>query len=656
MSHLVSLVFLLPLLIFLFQGQLKRITALVLIFAIAITSSYLAFQVLSSGVDVRLTIPLIGQFILVFDNLSSFFILIINFVVITGALYSGSYLKPYIETKPNISFSLHYVCLVLLHFSMVLVCLAREGLLFLTAWELMTISSFILVAFDAEHKTVLKTSISYLIQMHIGLIFILAGFFWVEKQTGIFGFDGLPAYFLKYNNIPVFLLFFVGFGIKAGFTPFHTWLPEAHPAAPSHVSGIMSGVMIKLRLYGILRVCTCLHSDFTTIGVIILIVSLHSGIYGIMLAILQRDIKRILAFSSIENIGIAGIGIGTGLIGLGESNLILVILGFTGALLHILNHSLFKSLLFYSAGTVYWATHTRNIEQLGGIIHKMPKNSIVFLIGILSLCAFPPFNGFVSEYLIFYGLFYGIQSSLPFHIILFITSIIGLALISGLAMFCFTRVFGLGFLGNPRTKYEAKETDFSMLFPKILTIIIIVSIGFLPAFFAKAVSNVVMNSFTLNGTLIYSPICFCSLNKIALVSGIFVIISAAVLLIRYITLKNRKNSFQPTWGCANPGVSEANQYTSTSYTSEYSKLTRPIIETIKDYDVITEDEIFPKKRKFKFRSIDRIKTKVVDRFSLSFVSSLRSLARLQTGYMQHYVLYALVFLIFMIVITFFNII
>jgi len=656
MSHLVSLVFLLPLLIFLFQGQLKRITALVLIFAIAITSSYLAFQVLSSGVDVRLTIPLIGQFILVFDNLSSFFILIINFVVITGALYSGSYLKPYIETKPNISFSLHYVCLVLLHFSMVLVCLAREGLLFLTAWELMTISSFILVAFDAEHKTVLKTSISYLIQMHIGLIFILAGFFWVEKQTGIFGFDGLPAYFLKYNNIPVFLLFFVGFGIKAGFTPFHTWLPEAHPAAPSHVSGIMSGVMIKLGLYGILRVCTCLHSDFTTIGVIILIVSLHSGIYGIMLAILQRDIKRILAFSSIENIGIAGIGIGTGLIGLGESNLILVILGFTGALLHILNHSLFKSLLFYSAGTVYWATHTRNIEQLGGIIHKMPKNSIVFLIGILSLCAFPPFNGFVSEYLIFYGLFYGIQSSLPFHIILFITSIIGLALISGLAMFCFTRVFGLGFLGNPRTKYEAKETDFSMLFPKILTIIIIVSIGFLPAFFAKAVSNVVMNSFTLNGTLIYSPICFCSLNKIALVSGIFVIISAAVLLIRYITLKNRKNSFQPTWGCANPGVSEANQYTSTSYTSEYSKLTRPIIETIKDYDVITEDEIFPKKRKFKFRSIDRIKTKVVDRFSLSFVSSLRSLARLQTGYMQHYVLYALVFLIFMIVITFFNII
>ena len=656
MNHLVSLVFLLPLLIFLFQGNLKRITTLALIFSIALSTSYLAFQVLSSGIDMRLTIPLIGQFTLVFDNLSSFFILIINFIVITGALYSGSYLKQYAEKKPNISFSLHYVSLVLLHFSMILVCLAREGLLFITAWELMTISSFVLVAFDAENKSVLKTSINYLIQMHIGLIFILASFFWVEKQTGIFGFDGLSDYFLKYNNLPVFLLFFAGFGIKAGFTPFHTWLPEAHPAAPSHVSGIMSGVMIKLGLYGILRVCTFLHSDFTTIGIIILLISLHSGIYGIMLAILQRDIKRILAFSSIENIGIAGIGIGTGLIGLGESNMILIILGFTGALLHILNHSLFKSLLFYSAGTVYWATHTRNIEQLGGIIHKMPKNSIVFLIGILSLCAFPPFNGFVSEYLIFYGLFYGIQSSLPFHIILFITSIIGMALISGMAMFCFTRVFGLGFLGNPRTKYEAKETNFSMLLPKILTIILILSIGFLPTFFAKTVSNVVINSFTLNGNHIYSPVCFCSLNNIALVSGIFVLISTTIIVIRNLILKKRQTTLQPTWGCANPAVSEANQYTSTSYTSEYSKLTRPIIATVKEYEIITEDEIFPKKRKFKFRSIDRIKTNVVDKFSLSFVSSLRSLARLQTGYMQHYVLYALVFLIFMIIITFFNII
>ena len=217
-------------------------------------------------------------------------------------------------------------------------------------------------------------------------------------------FDSLPTYFANSSNWPLFLLFFIGFAIKAGFMPLHTWLPEAHPAAPSHVSGVMSGVMIKMGIYGIFRVVLATQSDLLIIGVLLLAVSLISGLLGVIYAILQHDLKRLLAYHSIENIGIIGIGLGLGIIGKATNNQMLMLLGFSGALLHTLNHSLFKSLLFFNAGSVYLAAKIRDIEKCGGLMKTMPYTALLFLLGSIAICGLPPFNGFISEYLIYFGM------------------------------------------------------------------------------------------------------------------------------------------------------------------------------------------------------------------------------------------------------------
>jgi len=371
-------------------------------------STYWCIDLFSGGLE-KQVIPfdfnLLSNFDFVIDRLSAFFVLVVNFTALTGLLYARGYLKPYLALKNPLRFSIHYLAYLWLYFSMIMVVMLRDGLSFLIVWEIMALSSFLLVIFDAEERSIMKTGISYLIQMHFGLIFIMIAFLLVNKATGSMSFDALGSYFASHSNILLFILFFIGFAIKAGFIPLHTWLPQAHPAAPSHVSGVMSGVMIKMGIYGIMRVLMSVQYDLFVIGIIILAISLISGILGVMMAIVQHDLKKLLAYHSIENIGIIGIGIGLGVIGMANENTALSLLGFSGALLHVLNHSLFKSLLFYNAGSVYLSTHTRNIEHLGGLMKKMPWTASYFLIGSLSICGLPPFNGFISEYLIYLGMF-----------------------------------------------------------------------------------------------------------------------------------------------------------------------------------------------------------------------------------------------------------
>jgi hydrogenase-4 component B len=226
--------------------------------------------------------------LLICDKLSAFFILIINFTVISGFIYSIGYLKPYLRGKPDVWIKIHYLALIWLQASMILVPLLRNGFWFLMVWEIMTLSSFILVIFDFDAKGTLKAGISYLVQMHVGMIFLLAALIISSKGYKTLSFDNLEFYFLNNQNWPVYLIFFIGFGLKAGFFLLHTWLPDAHPAAPSHVSGIMSGVMIKLGIYGIMRVTTYLTGDFTAIGVSVIIISSVTGLFGVMMAILQH--------------------------------------------------------------------------------------------------------------------------------------------------------------------------------------------------------------------------------------------------------------------------------------------------------------------------------------------------------------------------------
>ncbi|OIO99634.1 MAG: hypothetical protein AUJ98_10620 [Bacteroidetes bacterium CG2_30_33_31] len=630
---------------------------LVQIIIIAVSSLW-AIQCLFIS-DSSFEIPLMtfmgSPLLIVIDKLSAFFILVINFTMMTGSIYAKGYLKPYLENKSKLEMAFHLFNLLWLHISMLFVVMFRDALSFLIIWEIMSLSSFFLVIFENDKKETIKIGIKYLIQMHIGVVFILLAFIIAAVQSGSeFSFDGLSVYFASHNPFFIFLLFFMGFGIKAGFIPLHSWLPHAHPAAPSHVSGIMSGVMIKLGIYGILRVLTYIHHDLFYIGLFILVISLISGLIGVSMAIVQHDVKKLLAYHSIENIGIIGIGIGLGVIGIAVKIPILAVLGFAGGILHILNHSLFKSLLFFTAGSVYKQTHTRNIEDLGGLIKKMPKTAIFFLLGALAISGLPPFNGFISEFLIYSGMFKSLQVGDLFTDIVLLFSFTGLAIIGGLAVFCFTKVFSIIFLGNPRTEKveHATEISSSMFIPYYMIGFMIIAIGLAPVIFIQPIGAIV-NIFVGNTSAIEQVIP--TLNNISISSAIFIVMIGILFFLRALQQKNQTIKQQATWGCAYKGANAGlHQYTATSYADNFGQLAKQLVNVKKDFKEFGKEEIFPEKREFETHSSDIFENNLITKPSDFVIKWFEKLAVFQTGKIQHYLLYSLVFLIVVFLLTFIN--
>jgi formate hydrogenlyase subunit 3/multisubunit Na+/H+ antiporter MnhD subunit len=598
----------------------------------------------------------VGSITFTLDSLSAFFILVTNFTVLTGLLYSNGYLSSYRATKTSARFALHYFSYTWLHLSMLCVLMLREGTAFLISWELMAVASFMLILFEAEKRSTLKTAVNYLIQMHVGLVLLIIAFLLVEADTGQFGFDGLPTYFLRHPNAPLFFLFFAGFAIKAGFVPFHTWLPAAHPAAPSHVSGVMSGVMIKMGIYGILRVLTSVQNDHYLIGIIIMVIAVITGLYGIMMSIVQTDLKKLLAYSTIENVGIIGIGIGLGAMGIGVGNPALIILGLGGGLFHVLNHSLFKSLLFYGAGSVYKATHTRNIDSLGGLIHSMPRTAALFLFGSVAICALPPLNGFISEILIYYGLFAGLQASSVFQTMSMLMTILALALIGGLALFGFSKAFGLTFLGSTRSDIhiEEKAVTPEMLFPKLLIAGVILVIGLAPMIFLSPLMAMIGEQFHVNSLPLVAPLVY-ALSRISLMGLILILITVVFLLIRKRVLRPGKVTCGPTWGCGYTAGTARQQYTATSYAANFAELADPVLHEKLEYREIHEEDIFPVKRSFELRPVDVFRS-VLGKITDYSMLALKKIARLQTGNIQHYILYAFIFMLVLFALLYLNLI
>jgi formate hydrogenlyase subunit 3/multisubunit Na+/H+ antiporter MnhD subunit len=592
------------------------------------------------------------------DTLSVFFILLINFTAFTAFVFAGGYLKSYYVKQTSLRWSVHLWAYIWLYFSMILVVILRDGFAFLVVWELMAVSSFLLVIFEADDRKVLKTGINYLIQMHVGLLFLLVAFLIAGDSTGYTGFDGLKTYFGTHSNLLVFSLFFIGFGIKAGFIPLHTWLPEAHPAAPSPVSGLMSGVMIKMGIYGILRVLCSVQSEIFIIGLIILGFSLFSGIMGVMMAIVQHDLKRLLAYHSIENIGIIGIGIGLGVLGMATGNSTLALLGFSGGLLHVLNHSLFKSLLFFNAGSVYQSAHTRNIDQLGGLARKMPYTAAFFLIGSLAICGLPPFNGFISEFLIYLGLFKSLPESSLYFSVLLLVSLIGLTLIGGLAIFCFTKAFGIVFLGQPRSSQaaEAREVSRSMLFPSFLASGVIMAIGLGSTWFVKPVMNI---SAELTGMALpeaFTGDLLHTLSRISITGGVFIGLVVFLALWRNYHLNKRIITSGPTWGCGYTAGDEKQQYTATSWADSFSALANPILGTKKQTVHIGTNTLFPGKRSFVTHPRDLFKANLIEKPIDAILGIFKKIAFMQTGQIQHYILYAFIFMLLILLLTLFKIV
>lgn len=645
--------------VFLLPLRRKHFWSLVVAVAAAILACIPAVDVLISGKDFLISgfdIARTKGPLLIIDELSAFFILIISFTWLTGLVYARGYLRSYFETKSSMQISLHLFAYLWLGFAMIMVAVAQDFLSFLIVWELMTLSSFILVIFDAEDRTVLKSGINYLIQMHVGLLFLIASMLIVNTVSSVDEFRLLGAYFSGHSNFVLFLLFFIGFGIKAGFVPFHTWLPKAHPAAPSHVSGVMSGVMIKMGIYGILRVLLSVESDLMNIGLLILGVSLLSGILGILQAIVQNDIKKLLAYSSIENIGIIGIGIGLGVIGLATENTVLTLLGFSGALLHILNHSLFKSMLFFAAGSVYKSTHTRNINQLGGLIKKMPYTGMFFIIASAAICGLPPLNGFISEYLIYSGIISSLGNASFYQSLIFILSIIALALIGGLALFAFTKASGIIFLGEARSEkvHHAQESPKSMLWPLAITSVVIFIIGLVPLIFAAPLFSMVSQWFDIADSAAVSSAFIVNLQDISIVCGVFILLTILLLICRRLHLKNKPTETGPTWGCGYTAPTATLQYTATSYADNVAGLAQPVLRMNKQTPVIEENDLFPKSATFQSTPHDVIQEKWIDKPTGIVAEWLKKMARMQTGRIEHYILYAFAFMILIFILTYFN--
>ena len=634
-----------------FGVKLKGIITLCAVVVLAVLSSYPAVLALGGTVTGFLYAgsPVTGEIPVRIDALSGWFILVINFTFLTGGFYGFQYLRAYISKVEPVIYTLHCSCFILAHAALVAICSLQNGMAFLIAWEIMALSAFMLIIFEHYKEDTIKAGINYLVQSHVCVLFMTVGFIWVSARTGSFSFDAVRDFSSASPqglSLGLFLCFFAGFAIKAGFVPFHTWLPVAHPAAPSHISGIMSGVIIKIGIYGIMRMVLLIRTDYVVLGYIILAVSVVTGVYGVMLAIIQHNLKRLLAYHSIENIGIIGIGIGLGCVGMGTGNRMLGFLGFSGALLHVLNHSLFKSLLFYAAGNVYQASGTLNIERLGGLIKKMPWTAFLFLTASLAICGLPPFNGFISEFLIYSGMFGSLsQAGLPFLLFL-IFSILGLVGIGGLAVLCFTKAFGTVFLGVPRAELEKAPAEFGpgRIVPMGAAVLMIIAIGIFPDFFV---------------TLLYGPVGLFTgavspaqpadlhvmkiMRSVARGSLGFIILAGAIYGLKILVIRRRPVSVGPTWGCGFGMPSEKLQYTASSFIRNYRKLAEPVLSLeIRKREV---SGIFPRGVGQESHPYDKIEEILFDRFLnlLRRVTDLFSF--LQNGNLQYYILYGLVFIL-----------
>jgi len=591
-----------------------------------------------------------GEIPIRIDALSGWFILIINFGMVTGALYGLQYMKAYKKQTSNIT--LHCLAYLGVQAGLTFVCVVQNAIAFLIVWEIMALSCFLLIIFEHYKQDTIKAGINFLIQSHIGILFLYIGFIWVGTRMNSYDFLAITAFsnsFSQLSSLALFLCFFIGFAIKAGFVPFHTWLPYAHPASPSHISGVMSGVIIKIGIYGILRMLLLIKTDYLLLGFIILFISVVSGVYGVMLAIIQHNLKKLLAYHSIENIGIIGIGIGLGTIGLGTNNQLLTTLGFAGAMLHVLNHSLFKSLLFYGAGNVYQSTHTMNIDSLGGLIKKMPHTAILFLIAALAICGLPPFNGFISEFLIYSGLFKGMHSGTMFLLLSLLSSVFGMVLIGGLALLCFTKAFGAVFLGNSRHKFlhQPSEASIGKLIPMYIIVGLIIAIGLFPNYFIQSLANplklftnklsVIPNMMQPIENTVYTMqyIGWCAVGVVFLTTIVF--------LIRKHFTNQKTEIVSSTWGCGYIGNTSKMQYTASSFIRSYRKLAEPMLSIRKIKKEI--NGVFPQEGRHETHPYDKVEEWFIDKPVKQMKYFFGKFRFLQNGNLQSYLLYGFVFII-----------
>lgn len=614
--------------------------------AIAITSMgcgiglIFTLQKLTQGATAAVSYDWLHIFTLAFkiDSVSLFFLIPIFIIPPLALLYSYHYLE---NEQKMLRAGCNYFFFSILVASMALVVVSANIITFLLFWEIMSLSSFFLVMYDYEVKSNRKAGYLYFIFAQGGAMLIFAAFALVYSHTGSFNFTDFAA-IPEQAKLLVFILAFLGFGSKAGIFPLHIWLPKAHPAAPSHVSAIMSGVMIKMGIYGIFRIYLLLEASTPLIGQIVLTTGMVTGILGVVYALAKQDIKELLAYSSVENIGIILIGLGIGMMGVSEQNQAMTFFGFSGALMHVFNHSIFKSLLFMGAGSVLHKAKTKNIEELGGLMKRMPVTGRSFLAGSVAISGLPPFSGFIGEFLIYYGAFQGLTSeNLPF--ILTILAIISLAVIGGMATACFTKVVGLAFLGEPRTEQAGKAEESGMAMQIVMGIMAVscLVIGVLPEPFVRlaflGVQDIAATSgFNTDAFIIIVR----HLSKTAI---LFIAIFFAVSLFRKMLYAKKEIGSGGTWGCGFTQPTVRMQYTGTSYAYEMVEFFNPFVPLKNTYTGIKK--IFPGQTTWESEVTDIAETSYQRYLTTPMLSLINKLKWIQHGHIQLYIGYIIVAII-----------
>ncbi|MBI2417853.1 MAG: hypothetical protein HYV28_08110 [Ignavibacteriales bacterium] len=540
------------------------------------------------------------------DPLGLYFLSIIQLVAIPTIIYNYSYLRHHIDKKKSVkSFVTFFTTLLV---STQLLVTANHAIFFLVCWEIMSMAAYLGMIFEKEKKEVQQGSFYYVTVAH-ALIFILYIFFFIlHEQTGSWLFSSYHLPFATETMGPVlFILALIAFGIKAGFMPFHFWLPRAHPIAPTPLSAFLSGVILKTGIYGLFRTFQFLCPVPEWCGWVVLAVSLFSAIFGVWYALAQHDIKRLLAYHSVENIGIIGIGIGLGFIGSANNLPVIMYIGFGGALLHTLNHAIFKTLLFIGSGIVYQNLGTRNIELMGGIVHRSRYLAIAFLIGSVAISGVPPLNGFISEFIIFTGFFATANELKNFYPIVMLMLVVGLAFVGGLAAACFTKVNAVMFLGSPRREIQKFNTNvFDYISLGILALLCIV-IGFYPAPFVGMVNSVIGSSL-VNGT---ASAILVDMNWMY-ISAIFTTIALAVFALYVLKIRHEKKygkRVSDAWGCGYEHITPRMQYTASSFADELNTIPQSVLVYHKK--VTVSDTAYPVESKFESHSDDFVDTKVL---------------------------------------------
>ena len=499
------------------------------------------------------------------DALSAFFLIPVFLIGALGAVYGVGYWSP--AERARTAGSVRFFWGLTLA-GMALLVIARHALSFLLGWETMALSAFFLVSTEDEKADCRKSALIYLIATHVGTLALFGFFAFWRVATG--SFDLTPQAVGSLSSVAVDVLLFLalfGFGLKAGIMPLHFWLPGAHANAPSHVSALLSGVMLKMGVYGIVRTLTFFPEIAPFWGWFILLAGAASGLLGVAFAIAQHDLKRLLAYHSVENIGIILLGLGMALLGRTYHRAEWITLGMAGCLLHVWNHCLFKALLFFGAGSVLHGTGTRQIDRLGGLAKKMPWTALFFLVGAVAICGLPPLNGFVSELFIYLAFLGSALSGESLASVAPLGAPI-LAMIGALAVACFAKVYGAVFLGTPRTDaaLKAREAPASMLVPMAALAFLCVLIGALPALTAPILDRAIAVARGSGSSIPPSPalsslVPFESLGALMLPASL----GAATLSAFFFLRARRIGRKTVTWDCGYARPTARVQYTAASF-------------------------------------------------------------------------------------------